>query len=283
MLAERPYASAGVSRTSDAGPAVGSGNARARAGTAGDTRAASARGAVSARGADGAKIAIGGRSAKKKRGLFRRTGIALPAAGLALLLVVVVWGAAKVMDPKGTGASSLFESIDGLGHSGSVALLEQERQTLIEMSAAAKTLTVAAKPAMANPEQILAAQGSGTSSSSVTTGGTGVATTAPPSNPTAAQATAKAMLASFGFSATTQWPCLYDLWEQESTWNVYAENPVSGAYGIPQSLPGDKMASAGADWQTNPTTQIKWGLGYIKTVYGTPCGAWQNEVNYHYY
>ncbi len=283
MLAERPYASAGVSRTSDAGPAVGSRNARSRAGSAGNAGAPSERGAVSARGADGAKIATGGRSAKKKRGLFRRTGIALPAAGLAVLLVVVVWGAAKVMDPKGTGASSLFESIDGLGHSGSVALLEQERQTLIEMSAAAKTLTVAARPAMANPEQILAAQGSGTSSSSVTTGGTGVATTAPPSNPTAAQATAKAMLASFGFSATTQWPCLYDLWEQESTWNVYAENPVSGAYGIPQSLPGDKMASAGADWQTNPATQIKWGLGYIKTVYGTPCGAWQNEVNYHYY
>jgi len=282
MLAERPYASPGDSRTPDAGPAVGqraSGqrNARPRTG------AARGAGAVSARGADSARVAIGGRSAKKKRGLFRRTGIALPAAGLALLLVVVVWGAAKVMDPRGTGASSLFESIDGLGHSGSVALLEQERQTLIEMSAAAKTLTVAAKPAMANPEQILASQDSSTSSSSMTTGGTGVATTAPPSNPTAAQATAKAMLASFGFSTTTQWPCLYDLWERESTWNVYAENPVSGAYGIPQSLPGDKMASAGADWQTDATTQIKWGLGYIKTVYGTPCGAWQNEVNYHYY
>jgi hypothetical protein len=277
MLAERPYASPGDSRTSDAGSAAGQRNARPRTGAAGGA------GALSARGADSARIAIGGRSAKKKRGLFRRTGIALPAAGLAVLLVVVVWGAAKVMDPQGTGASSLFESIDGLGHSGSVALLEQERQTLIEMSAAAKTLTVAAKPAMANPEQILASQDSSTSSSSMTTGGTGVATTAPPSNPTAAQATAKAMLASFGFSATTQWPCLYDLWERESTWNVYAENPVSGAYGIPQSLPGDKMASAGADWQTDATTQIKWGLGYIKTVYGTPCGAWQNEVNYGYY
>ena len=51
------------------------------------------------------------------------------------------------------------------------------------------------------------------------------------------------MLASFGYFESTQWPCLYDLWEQESTWNVYAENPASGAYGIPQSLPGDKMAS----------------------------------------
>jgi hypothetical protein len=278
MLAERAHASAGDSRPSDAGSAaVALENAHSRPGTA------PGAGASGARSANGAPGPSGGRSAKKKRGLFRRTGIAVPAAGLALLLVVVVWGAAKVMNPQGTGASSLFESIDGLGHSGSVALLEQERQTLIEMTAAAKTLTIAAKPAMADPEQILESQDSSTASSSMTTGGTGVATTAPPSNPTAAQATAKAMLASFGFSATTQWPCLYDLWERESTWNVYAENAASGAYGIPQSLPGDKMASAGADWQTDAATQIKWGLGYIKTVYGTPCGAWQNEVNYGYY
>ena len=60
---------------------------------------------------------------------------------------------------------------------------------------------------------------------------------------------------------------------------MYAENPESGAYGIPQSLPGSKMASAGADWQTDAATQIRWGLGYIKSVYGTPCAAWQNELN----
>ncbi|MGH3244935.1 MAG: lytic transglycosylase domain-containing protein [Trebonia sp.] len=210
--------------------------------------------------------------------MFRRGGIALPAAGLALLLVVVVWGAAKVMNPQGTGASSLFDAIDGLGHSGSVALIEQERQTLIEMTAAAKTLSVASKPAHTDPQQILEAQNSNTSSSSQTTGGTGVATLAAPANPSAAQTTAKAMLASFGF-ASSQWSCLFSLWEQESTWNVYAENASSGAYGIPQSLPGSKMASAGADWQTDAATQIRWGLGYIKAVYGTPCAAWQNEVN----
>ena len=56
-------------------------------------------------------------------------------------------------------------------------------------------------------------------------------------------------------------------------WNVYASNP-SGAYGIPQALPGSKMATAGADWETNPATQISWGLGYITGRYGTPCGAW---------
>jgi hypothetical protein len=264
MLAERPPASTGDTRT------YGTGSA----GT--DLVLASARSSSAGTGS------FGTRSARKKRGLFRRTGIALPAAGLALLLVVVVWGAAKVMNPQGTGASSLFQAIDGLGNSGSVALLEQERQTLMEMTAADKTLSVASKPAMTDPEQILEAQDSNTSSSSQTTGSTSVATMAAPADPTAAQATAKAMLASFGFSSD-QWSCLYSLWEQESTWNVYASNPVSGAYGIPQSLPGDKMASAGADWQTDATTQIRWGLGYIKSVYGTPCTAWQNEVDYGYY
>jgi hypothetical protein len=57
-------------------------------------------------------------------------------------------------------------------------------------------------------------------------------------------------------------------------WDATAENPSSGAYGIPQALPGDKMASAGSDWATNPATQIRWGLGYIREVYGTPAGAW---------
>jgi hypothetical protein len=64
------------------------------------------------------------------------------------------------------------------------------------------------------------------------------------------------------------------LWNKESHWNVYAHNVRSGAYGIPQALPGDKMATAGADWATNPATQITWGLGYIGGRYGTPCGAW---------
>ena len=80
------------------------------------------------------------------------------------------------------------------------------------------------------------------------------------------------MLGSFGFS-TNQFGCLDNMWTQESDWHYTAEN-ASGAYGIPQALPGSKMASAGPDWQTNPTTQIKWGLGYIKNMYGTPCGAW---------
>jgi hypothetical protein len=74
-----------------------------------------------------------------------------------------------------------------------------------------------------------------------------------------------------------QFPCLDKLWKKESGWNYRAENRGSGAYGIPQALPGKKMASAGADWKTNPATQIKWGLSYIKGRYSSPCGAWSHS------
>lgn len=71
-----------------------------------------------------------------------------------------------------------------------------------------------------------------------------------------------------------EWSCLDNLWARESGWSHTAENRSSGAYGIPQALPGSKMATFGADWATNPATQIKWGLSYIAGRYGTPCGAW---------
>jgi hypothetical protein len=225
---------------------------------------------------------VGPRSArKKKRGLFHRSGIVAPALVVAVLLVVVVLIAARLVNTNGQGAAGLFPSIDSLGHSSQVAALDQERQTIIAMNAAAETLTVDSKPAMANPTQIRAGQEA--QSAGDTSGGTGVQTTAPPADPTSAEQIGKEELVAFGFSESTQWPCLYDIWERESGWNVYAQNPSSGAYGIPQSLPGDKMASVASDWETNPTTQIKWGLGYIKSIYGTPCAAWQNELDAGYY
>lgn len=82
-----------------------------------------------------------------------------------------------------------------------------------------------------------------------------------------------ALLLDAGF-ALSQMPCLDKLWNKESGWNHKAANSRTGAYGIPQALPGSKMASVGADWRTSPATQIKWGLGYIKGRYDTPCGAW---------
>jgi hypothetical protein len=101
-------------------------------------------------------------------------------------------------------------------------------------------------------------------------------------SPGSNKATAKAMLGQFGFGAD-QWGCLEQLWQKESGWNERAMNRYSGAYGIPQSLPGSKMASAGSDWQTNAATQIKWGLGYIKGRYGTPCGAWGHSQRVGWY
>ena len=97
-----------------------------------------------------------------------------------------------------------------------------------------------------------------------------------------AQQIAKAMLGSYGWSSS-QFSCLDSLWNAESGWSVSASNPTSGAYGIPQALPGSKMASAGPDWQTSAATQIRWGLGYIKSLYGSPCGAWEHEESAGWY
>jgi hypothetical protein len=93
---------------------------------------------------------------------------------------------------------------------------------------------------------------------------------------------ARALLSEFGFAAD-QFGCLDSLWTRESNWNVVADNPTSDAYGIPQALPGSKMASAGADWVTNPVTQIRWGLGYIEDRYGSPCGAWGHSQRVGWY
>jgi hypothetical protein len=98
----------------------------------------------------------------------------------------------------------------------------------------------------------------------------------------AAQRTAWRMLARFGWGKR-QWKPLKWLWNRESGWNKYAENPYSGAYGIPQALPGSKMASAGNHWRTNATTQIRWGLRYIKSRYGRPRLAWDHSQAYGWY
>ena len=94
-----------------------------------------------------------------------------------------------------------------------------------------------------------------------------------PVSPGSARAIAKSQLAARGWS--DQFGCLDQLWQKESGWRVTAASP-SGAYGIPQALPGSKMASAGADWRTSAATQIRWGLGYIDSRHGTPCGAWSH-------
>ncbi len=95
--------------------------------------------------------------------------------------------------------------------------------------------------------------------------------------PGTAQALGKQLAASRGWG-DNEFACLLQLWDGESGWRVNAQNVNSGAYGIPQALPGSKMASVGADWQTNPATQITWGLNYIAARYGTPCGAYSHKT-----
>ena len=100
--------------------------------------------------------------------------------------------------------------------------------------------------------------------------------------PSSAQQIARSMMERDYGWGSDEFSCLVQMWNNESGWRTNAYNP-SGAYGIPQALPGSKMASAGPDWQTSAATQIKWGLGYIASRYGTPCGAWGFWQAHNYY
>ena len=179
--------------------------------------------------------------------------------------MAIVYFASTLMSGSGSGASGLAPVFDTLTHSKSVALLESERQQLIVMDAAVGTLAEAANPTKVSPSAVMAsasesaAASNATSNSGTRSSGTGSSDTgsqqvvqAAPPDPDTAQQIGYNMLPSFGFNQSTQWTCLLHLWNQESGWQYDAENP-SGAYGIPQALPADKMASAGADWETDPS------------------------------
>lgn len=105
---------------------------------------------------------------------------------------------------------------------------------------------------------------------------------APAVKPGTARALGKELAADRGWG-DKQFGCLEALWTRESGWSTTAGNKSSGAYGIPQALPGSKMASAGPNWRTDAETQIKWGLGYIAGRYGTPCGAWSHFQSHNWY
>jgi hypothetical protein len=145
------------------------------------------------------------------------------------------------------------------------AAAEAEAEAEAAASAAAPSAPASSSPAPAAPAAPVP-----------TGGGSG------DNSPSGAQATAHAMLAARGWG-DDQFSCLVSLWNKESGWNYQAMNRSSGAYGIPQALPGSKMASAGADWQTSAATQISWGLGYISGRYGDPCGAWGHSQSAGWY
>jgi hypothetical protein len=149
-------------------------------------------------------------------------------------------------------------------HKAHLALLAKRAEEARQAAAAAKA-AAARQAAARQAAQKAAANSSGSSGSSSSA-------SAPSGSP---RQIAQQILAARGESG--QFSCLDALWARESGWNVYAQNPGSGAYGIPQALPGSKMASAGPDWQSNAATQIKWGLSYIDSTYGSPCAAWAHS------
>jgi len=164
----------------------------------------------------------------------------------------------------------------------------QHQQQIAAKAAAAKAAAhkaAAAKAAAAKAaarkaaEQAAAARQAAAKAAQQAQSAQQAAVTVPSGSP---EQIAERMLGQFGWSSG-QFSCLQPLWEHESGWNVTAENPTSGAYGIPQALPGSQMSSAGADWQTNAATQIRWGLTYIHDRYGSPCGAWSHEQGVNWY
>ncbi|MET0725232.1 MAG: hypothetical protein ABWY36_02705 [Leifsonia sp.] len=180
-------------------------------------------------------------------------------------------------------AAALSTTVATLAH---YDLLAPERVFALASDATAKTAAVqaavvefdrvAAEKAAAEAAAAAKAAADAKASASGSTAASSGSRPAAPSNPSEAQAIARDMLPAFGWG-DDQFGCLVALWGRESGWNANAYNASSGAGGIPQALPASKMASAGADWQTNPATQIRWGLGYIAGRYGSPCGAWDTS------
>lgn len=143
------------------------------------------------------------------------------------------------------------------------AAAQAQREAEVAAAQAAASASTAAKPSTPSAGRAPVFAASGTSAGE-------------------AQATARSILGGYGWG-DDQFSCLVSLWDRESGWNYQAYNSSSGATGIPQALPGSKMASAGADWQTNPATQVSWGLGYIAGRYGAPCGAWAHSESVGWY
>lgn len=188
----------------------------------------------------------------------------------------------EVTDAVTTLSASVNEQAQGLRGKLDAAIAlkaqreaEEKARKEAEAAAAAKAAEEAAAAAAAKKSS--APRSSGGGAPVFATGGAVGGT-----SPADAQATARSMLGGYGWG-DDQFGCLVSLWNKESGWNYQAYNRSSGAYGIPQALPGSKMGSAGADWQTNPATQIAWGLGYISGRYGSPCGAWSHSQSTGWY
>lgn len=195
---------------------------------------------------------IRGRRKRVRAFLLTTVAAAVAIAGGAELLLGQVGRGSADADPLAVKISQIQTSESG-------TLLEQARQHIILMTAATKSFKVVGSPTL--------------SKTPPSASGSAPTVYAPPPDPGTAQALGYQLLPTFGFDASTQYGCLNNIFMRESGWRYNAAN-ASGAYGIPQALPGSKMVAFGADWQTNPATQIKWGISYMKGRYGSPCDAW---------
>jgi hypothetical protein len=200
-------------------------------------------------------------------GVTLSTGAAAAGTTNAFLTSVDAKAAAVQTSYTGGGASSAQEAII-LSKTRAAEAVHQQ-QAAVEKDAAAKAAKAKADAAKAAKARAAANAAVKARAAAATPSGT-------------PQQIAQQMLGHYGWSGG-QFSCLSPLWEHESNWNVNAQNSSSGAYGIPQALPGSQMATAGGDWQTNAATQIKWGLTYIQDRYGSPCGAWGHEQSAGWY
>ncbi len=171
--------------------------------------------------------------------------------------------------PTRAGTASPAPSLTSMNGAGTVALSPDTLAARRRAADAAAGAAAAKKAQAAQAAQ--AAQDATNRAAAAARSSRSADRQAPPSE--SPKAIAPALMATYGWG-DDQFACLVTMWNHESGWNPNAQNAGSGAYGIPQSLPGSKMAKYGSDWRTNPATQISWGLDYIKTRYSTPCGAW---------
>jgi len=219
------------------------------------------------------------RAVPRRRSAFSRVAAPTIAFGAAAAFMLV-----NVVDPtSGAVANPQYQeyqtTVAQLARADAQTITVNTADTAVEIEPGFES--VAAPPPPPPPvEEAASSTGSGAKSSGSASGGGGGGAIAIP-DPGSAKGIARSILASQGMG-DDQYACLDYLWTKESGWRVNAYNP-SGAYGIPQALPGSKMASAGADWQTNPATQITWGLGYIDSRYGSPCGAKAHSVLKNWY
>ncbi|WP_394805746.1 aggregation-promoting factor C-terminal-like domain-containing protein [Clavibacter michiganensis] len=199
--------------------------------------------------------------------------IAFGAAAAFMLVNVVDPTSGAVANPQ---YQEYQATVAQLARADAQSLTVASADTVVEIEPGFQSVAAPPPP----PPVVAPAPSTGSGSGAKSSGSGGDGAIAIP-DPGSAKGIARSILASQGMG-DDQYACLDYLWTKESGWRVNAYNP-SGAYGIPQALPGSKMASAGPDWQTNPATQITWGLGYIDSRYGSPCGAKAHSVLKNWY